>query len=201
VQSVFVVCFGSKKRILLHKFKGSFALSTAKNLAVCLQFTRGTRILLRPIALCAMPSYPVAHVFLTLQWGSLGRASFEVHESQCDMRLGNWYSKCYCGTSVTETSTLKKKTKLHGLSPRENYTDRATAACRRSDCQLVRIEGATWSTWRIPPTVFLGFLDRSRYFSIKYLLSLYSRGWVHPVPDPLHFFLVVPGIEPGPPNL
>jgi hypothetical protein len=38
-----------------------------------------------------------------------------------------------------------KKTKLHGLSPRANYTDRATAACQRSDCQLVRIEGATWS--------------------------------------------------------
>jgi hypothetical protein len=36
-----------------------------------------------------------------------------------------------------------KKTKLHGLSPRANYTDRATAACRRSDCQLLRIEGAT----------------------------------------------------------
>jgi hypothetical protein len=34
---------------------------------------------------------------------------------------------------------------LHGLSPRANYTDRATAACRRSDCQLLRIEGATWS--------------------------------------------------------
>jgi hypothetical protein len=35
--------------------------------------------------------------------------------------------------------------KLQGLSPRANYTDRATAACRRRDCQLVRIEGATWS--------------------------------------------------------
>jgi hypothetical protein len=33
---------------------------------------------------------------------------------------------------------------LHGLSPRANYADRATAACRRSDCQLLRIEGATW---------------------------------------------------------
>jgi hypothetical protein len=42
---------------------------------------------------------------------------------------------------------LKKKqtNKLHGLSPRTNYTDRATAACRRSDCQLLQIEGATWS--------------------------------------------------------
>jgi hypothetical protein len=41
--------------------------------------------------------------------------------------------------------TKLHKKKLHGLSPRANYTDRATAASRRSDCQLVRIEGATWS--------------------------------------------------------
>jgi hypothetical protein len=34
---------------------------------------------------------------------------------------------------------------LHGLRPGANYTDRATTACRRSDCQLLRIEGATWS--------------------------------------------------------
>jgi hypothetical protein len=39
----------------------------------------------------------------------------------------------------------KKKKKLHGLSPQANYTDRATAVCRRSNCQLLRIEGATWS--------------------------------------------------------
>jgi hypothetical protein len=39
----------------------------------------------------------------------------------------------------------KKTNKLHGLSPRANYTDRATAASRRSDCQLLRIKGATWS--------------------------------------------------------
>jgi hypothetical protein len=31
--------------------------------------------------------------------------------------------------------------------------------------------------------------------------QLYSRGWVDPVPDALLFFLVVPGIEPGPPDL
>jgi hypothetical protein len=35
--------------------------------------------------------------------------------------------------------------KLHGLSPLGNYIDRATAACRRSNCQLVRTEGTTWS--------------------------------------------------------
>jgi hypothetical protein len=35
--------------------------------------------------------------------------------------------------------------KLHGPSPRANYTNRATAAYRRSDCQLLQIEGAMWS--------------------------------------------------------
>jgi hypothetical protein len=32
--------------------------------------------------------------------------------------------------------TLKTKTKLSGLSPHSNYTDRETAACRRSWCQI-----------------------------------------------------------------
>jgi hypothetical protein len=50
------------------------------------------------------------------------------------------------GGKARGIETAKKtKTQFHGLSPRANYTDRATAACRRSDCQLVRIEGATWS--------------------------------------------------------
>jgi hypothetical protein len=49
------------------------------------------------------------------------------------------------------------KNKLHGLSLRANYTDRATAASRRSDCQLLRIKGATWSAWRIPTAVFSVF--------------------------------------------
>jgi hypothetical protein len=50
----------------------------------------------------------------------------------------------HCG--VTASIIVARVTyKLHGLSLRANYTDRATAACRRSDCQLVRIEGATWS--------------------------------------------------------
>jgi hypothetical protein len=45
-------------------------------------------------------------------------------------------------TFCSEGGVIKK---LHGLSPRANYTDRETAACRRSDCQLVRLEGSTWS--------------------------------------------------------
>jgi hypothetical protein len=51
----------------------------------------------------------------------------------------------------------KTKTKLHGLNPRANCADIATAACRRSDCQLLRIEGETWSAWRIPTAVFSVF--------------------------------------------
>jgi hypothetical protein len=74
VQNLLVVCFCSKKRSLLHKLKGNVALSIARNLPVGLKFTSGTRILLRPDVLCAMPSHAVAHVFLTLQWNSLGRA-------------------------------------------------------------------------------------------------------------------------------
>jgi hypothetical protein len=32
----------------------------------------------------------------------------------------------------------------------------------------------------------LSFLDRSRYYFFQVAPQLYSRGWVHPVPDPLH---------------
>jgi hypothetical protein len=48
-------------------------------------------------------------------------------------------------SATAKTFKTQTTNKLHGLSPRANYTDRATAACRRSDCQLLRIEGATWS--------------------------------------------------------
>jgi hypothetical protein len=47
--------------------------------------------------------------------------------------------------TLTLSFSLSFSLSLHGLSPRANYTDRATAACRRSDCQLLWIEGATWS--------------------------------------------------------
>jgi hypothetical protein len=36
------------------------------------------------------------------------------------------------------------------FSPKANYTDRATAACRRSQFQRLRIEGVAWSAQRIP---------------------------------------------------
>jgi hypothetical protein len=36
-----------------------------------------------------------------------------------------------------------------------------------------------------PRPLELGFLDRSRYFSIQVACQLSSRGWVDPIPDPL----------------
>jgi hypothetical protein len=79
----------------------------------------------------------------------------------------------------------KLKNKLRGRSPQANYTDRTTAACRRSYCPPLRVEGVAWSAQRIPTAVNLGFLDRIRYFFIEVAPQLSSRGWVVPVPDPL----------------
>jgi hypothetical protein len=77
------------------------------------------------------------------------------------------------------------KTKLRGLSPRANYADRATAACHRIWCQLLRIEGFHVVIATDPYGRILGFLDRSRYFFFQVAPQLYSRGSVNPVPDPL----------------
>jgi hypothetical protein len=59
------------------------------------------------------------------------------------------------------------KKKLHGLSPRANYTDRATAACRRSNCQLFADRGCHVVSVTDPYSRIIDFIDRSCYFSIK----------------------------------
>jgi hypothetical protein len=69
--------------------------------------------------------------------------------------------------NVTSQKATFLKKKLHGLSPRANHTYRATAACRRSDFQLLRIEGYHVVSVTDYYGRILGFLDRSRYFSIK----------------------------------
>jgi hypothetical protein len=58
---------------------------------------------------------------------------------------------------LEEQRNITKQNKPRGLSPRENYTDRATAACQRNRCQLLRIESAAWSAQRIPTAVLSGF--------------------------------------------
>jgi hypothetical protein len=103
-------------------------------------------------------------------------------------RLRNWRSgqgpTNGCRPIIITIMIIKQK-KLRGLSPQANYTDRATAACRRSYCQLLRLEGVAWSAQRIPTAVFSVILDRSRYCFFRVAPQLYSRGWVDPIPDPL----------------
>jgi hypothetical protein len=65
--------------------------------------------------------------------------------------------KCDSEINILYTVAQTQQNKLYGLSPRANYTDRATSACRRSDCQLLWIEGATWSARRFPTAVFSVF--------------------------------------------
>jgi hypothetical protein len=96
---------------------------------------------------------------------------------------------------------LELKKKLHGLSPRANYIDRATAACRRSDSQLLRMEGARGQRDG-------SLRPYSRFSRQEPLLFLSSSSSVvltrlsGPRSRPITFvFLVVPGIEPGPPDL
>jgi hypothetical protein len=50
-------------------------------------------------------------------------------------------------------TVIEEEKKLRGLSPRANYTDRATAVCQRIYWQLLRIEDATWPALRIPTAV------------------------------------------------
>jgi hypothetical protein len=65
---------------------------------------------------------------------------------------------------------------------------------------FLRKEGATWLAWQIPMAVF-SISKQEPLLFYQVATQLYSRGWVDPLPDPLLFFLVVPGIEPGPPDL
>jgi hypothetical protein len=80
------------------------------------------------------------------------------------------------------------KKNLHGLSPRANYTDRATAACRRSDCQLFADRGCHMVSVTDPYGRILGFLDRSPLLFYQVAPQLYSRGWVDPRSKPTIFF-------------
>jgi hypothetical protein len=78
----------------------------------------------------------------------------------------------------------KTKKKLHGLSPRANYTDRATTACRRSDCQLGVPRGQRDGSLR----QYSRFSRQEPLLFYQVAPQFYSRGWVDPVPDPLLSF-------------
>jgi hypothetical protein len=92
-------------------------------------------------------------------------------------------------------SKLTNKKKLHDLSPRANYTDRATAACRRSDCQFFSDRG-------VPRSERDGSLrPYSRQAGAATFLSSSSSVVLTrlsgPRSKPLLFFLVVRESKPG----
>jgi hypothetical protein len=71
------------------------------------------------------------------------------------------------------------------------WPESASELYRPSDCRLSARLVPTFSDrgCRVVRVIdpygrILGFLDRSRYFSLQ-VAQLYSRGWVDPVPDPL----------------
>jgi hypothetical protein len=86
----------------------------------------------------------------------------------------------FLGIHCSAVRVHHSKKKLCGLSPRTNYTDRATAACHRSQCQLLRLEAVSWSARRIPYGRILGFLDRGRIYKEnwkgKAILAMGSQG-------------------------
>jgi hypothetical protein len=60
-------------------------------------------------------------------------------------------------------------------------------------CHMVRVSD--------PYSRILDFLDRGCYFSIKQLLSCTNEAEWTPFQTHYFFFLIVQGIEPGPPDL
>jgi hypothetical protein len=70
------------------------------------------------------------------------------------------------------------------LSPQANYTDWATATCRRNLVPTFTDRGVSCGQRGGTHTVVnLSFLDQSHYLSFKWLLIYPHKGWVDPVPD------------------
>jgi hypothetical protein len=81
--------------------------------------------------------------------------------------------------------SIEQTNKLRGLSPRANYTDRATAAYRRNECQLLRIEVCQVFSTADPLQLYSRLSRPQPLIFLPVAPQLYSRGWVDPVPDPL----------------
>jgi hypothetical protein len=94
-------------------------------------------------------------------------------QEHCQFQNGSNAKTC----SITQQTTNK----LHGPSPRVNYTDWTTVKLVPTfvdrGCHMVCMKD--------PYDCILGFLDWNRYFFFQVAPQLYSWGWVDPVPDPL----------------
>jgi hypothetical protein len=71
------------------------------------------------------------------------------------------------------------------FSLQASYTDWAPGACQWSHCQLLWVEGVTWSAQQVSKAVNLGFPDQRCYFfsvfSHKHILIviMHFRMWFH----------------------
>jgi hypothetical protein len=91
------------------------------------EFSSWRRYILRPVSTCS-------RLFCLVHAGTSNTLFFSLEDgSDKFLRKTGWHSTGYTACISQKT---KKKTKLRGLSPRANYTDRATAVCLRSYCQL-----------------------------------------------------------------
>jgi hypothetical protein len=103
---------------------------------------------------CALQKYSKCVLFLSSgqsSWLHIRRPGFDSRHYQKKKVVGLERGPL---SLVSTTQTMEFN---FSLSPRANYTYRATAACWRSYCQLLRIEGVTWSAWRIPTAVLSVF--------------------------------------------
>jgi hypothetical protein len=102
-----------------------------------------------------------------------------------EIEVGVWDHWPVSAKSLLLTSEcLKQKKNFRGLSPRANYTDRATAAYRRSYCQILRIEEPSGQSER-SLRQYTRISRPGPLLFYQVAPQLYSRGWVDPVPDPL----------------
>jgi hypothetical protein len=74
--------------------------------------------------------------------------TYRQHRNTFQMKVVCRDTTLECGLVINSIKTKKKN-----WTPWSESASELTAACRRSDCQLLRIEGATWSVWRIPTAV------------------------------------------------
>jgi hypothetical protein len=93
--------------------------------------------------------------------------------------------------------------RFRGLSPLANCTDRETAACQRSLCQLLGIEGCRVINSSNPLDSNLGFFrPRAATFTSKFLPNCtHEAEWTA---FQTHYFsenLIAPGVELGPLDL
>jgi hypothetical protein len=101
------------------------------------------------------------YVFILIEFSNLCHESDSYRHfvgtcSSVALRSCHHYSNgLFCPVLHTRLTLprTKLKKKLNSMVWVREWTI-ATAACRRSDCQLLRIESATWSAWRIPMAVF-----------------------------------------------